>query len=141
MIGDALCSFNPVYAQGMTVAALEALALGSCVVFGTDRLGQRFFRRTPTIVDDAWRVPPAICASLASRASNASRCASPTGTSIGCTSPPIATPTSPPPFQRVVNMLAPPSTLHVAPHWSTRIPCTAHVGSSKDETVGIVCRQ
>ena len=39
----------------MTVAVLEALALGSCVVVGTDRLGQWFFRCTRTIVDDAWR--------------------------------------------------------------------------------------
>jgi 2-polyprenyl-6-methoxyphenol hydroxylase-like FAD-dependent oxidoreductase len=54
--GDALCSFNPVYAQGMTVAALEALALGECLAAGPDELARRFFRRAGAAVDVAWRV-------------------------------------------------------------------------------------
>src|SRR5215207_1475471 len=53
--GDAMCSLNPVYAQGMTVAISEATALGEVVdQHGLDRVGLRFFRRTGRSVDTAW---------------------------------------------------------------------------------------
>jgi hypothetical protein len=54
--GDALCSFNPVYGQGMTVAALEALTLRRLLAEGTDRLPPRFFRAVAGTVDGAWSV-------------------------------------------------------------------------------------
>ncbi|HKI96812.1 MAG TPA: hypothetical protein VJ992_16095 [Gemmatimonadales bacterium] len=54
VFGDALCSFNPVYGQGMTVAALEADALDECLAGGRNRVGPRFFTRAKKIVDLAW---------------------------------------------------------------------------------------
>lgn len=56
VLGDAICSFTPIYGQGMTVAALEALALRECLEAGVDRLAQRFFRRAGKIVDTAWGI-------------------------------------------------------------------------------------
>jgi 2-polyprenyl-6-methoxyphenol hydroxylase-like FAD-dependent oxidoreductase len=54
--GDAVCSFNPIYGQGMTVAALEADALRRCLASGGRRLGRRFFREAGKIVDHAWKM-------------------------------------------------------------------------------------
>lgn len=54
VIGDGICSFNPIYGQGMSVAALEALALGDIVAAGTHAVGRRFFRRAAPIIDTPW---------------------------------------------------------------------------------------
>ncbi|HJQ48344.1 MAG TPA: FAD-dependent oxidoreductase [Amycolatopsis sp.] len=50
-IGDAVCSFNPLYAQGMTVAAQQVLALRDCLPHPDP---VRFYRRAAEVVDIAW---------------------------------------------------------------------------------------
>lgn len=54
--GDAICSFNPVYGQGMTVAALEALVLHECLGEGAEQLTRRFFKRVSQVVDIPWNI-------------------------------------------------------------------------------------
>jgi flavin-dependent dehydrogenase len=54
VLGDALCSFNPLYAQGMTVAAQEALVLRECLRDGTPGLSRRFYQAAAAIIDVAW---------------------------------------------------------------------------------------
>lgn len=52
--GDAVASFNPVYGQGMSVAALDALALHHALSDGADGLGPRVFTQVSAVVDEAW---------------------------------------------------------------------------------------
>lgn len=54
VVGDAIASFNPIYAQGMTVAALESLWLHHVLAEGDDDLASRFFGRAAAVVDLAW---------------------------------------------------------------------------------------
>jgi hypothetical protein len=54
--GDALSSFNPVFGQGITVAAMEALALRDLLAAGTDDLARRFFRRAARLIDVPWDI-------------------------------------------------------------------------------------
>lgn len=58
--GDAVCSFNPVYGQGMTVAAMEAEALDAALARAAREGGidadfpRRWFRAIAPVVDGAW---------------------------------------------------------------------------------------
>ena len=55
VMGDAVCSFNPVYGQGMTSAALQSEVLAKTVAQGLDvRLAQRYFREVAGIIDAPW---------------------------------------------------------------------------------------
>ena len=55
--GDAVASFNPVYGQGMSVAALDALQLHHALAAGgRENLAPRFFDRVAEVVDVVWRM-------------------------------------------------------------------------------------
>ena len=57
VIGDAVSRFNPVFGQGMTSAALQAVALADCL--GDDGgapLWRRFFARVVRVVDGPWQI-------------------------------------------------------------------------------------
>ncbi len=56
VLGDAVCSFNPVYGQGMSVALSEAKALDECLAAGDDRLAKRFFARAKSLADSPWTI-------------------------------------------------------------------------------------
>lgn len=56
VVADALCSFNPIYGQGMTVAALEALLLRRLLATGTGSLARRFFRGAAKLIDAPWSI-------------------------------------------------------------------------------------
>lgn len=58
-VGDAVCTFNPLYGQGMTCAAQQAQALAAQL----DRTGtvdrsfvRRYFRAVSRVVADPWRI-------------------------------------------------------------------------------------
>ena len=57
VIGDAIASFNPLYGQGVTVAAAQAVALRECLREGGERtLPRHFFASAWRPTDDAWRL-------------------------------------------------------------------------------------
>ncbi|MFA5711357.1 MAG: 2-polyprenyl-6-methoxyphenol hydroxylase-like oxidoreductase, partial [Mycolicibacterium sp.] len=54
--GDAMCSFNPIYGQGMSVAGMEAVALRSVLHHGDTALSRRYFRAAAKSIGVAWRL-------------------------------------------------------------------------------------
>jgi 2-polyprenyl-6-methoxyphenol hydroxylase-like FAD-dependent oxidoreductase len=56
VMGDAVCSFNPIYGQGMSVAALEALTLRRHLERGAEPQPRRFFGDLARVVDVPWDI-------------------------------------------------------------------------------------
>ena len=56
VLGDAVCSFNPIYGQGMSVAAVEALALRRHLERGAEPQPHRFFHDLARTVDVPWDI-------------------------------------------------------------------------------------
>jgi 2-polyprenyl-6-methoxyphenol hydroxylase-like FAD-dependent oxidoreductase len=60
VLGDAVCSFNPVYGQGMTVSALEAEILGPMLAQAkaegglSPQFARRWFKAIKPVIDAAW---------------------------------------------------------------------------------------
>ena len=55
VMGDAMCNFNPLYGQGMSVAAIEALILRGCLQQGDESLPRRFFGLSAKEIGVAWQ--------------------------------------------------------------------------------------
>ncbi|GAA0446365.1 FAD-dependent oxidoreductase [Streptomyces stramineus] len=58
-VGDALCSFNPLYGQGMTVGALEAVALGRALdtAGGTGpAMARAYYSAAAKVIDAPWQM-------------------------------------------------------------------------------------
>jgi 2-polyprenyl-6-methoxyphenol hydroxylase-like FAD-dependent oxidoreductase len=57
-VGDAVCSFNPIYGQGMTCAAKEAVALGAALDrhgAATAEMAREYYRAADQIVATPWQ--------------------------------------------------------------------------------------
>jgi len=55
VIGDAVASFNPIYGQGMSVAALDSLAVHHALSDGITGVGPRVFDLIKPVIHEAWR--------------------------------------------------------------------------------------
>ena len=56
LLGDALASFNPIYGQGMSAAACQAIALDTTLAAGDRNLARRFFRAAAKVIDVPWQL-------------------------------------------------------------------------------------
>ena len=56
VFGDAICSFNPAYGQGMSSASLQAIALRDTLAGSDKNLARRFFSRAAKVIDNPWSI-------------------------------------------------------------------------------------
>jgi 2-polyprenyl-6-methoxyphenol hydroxylase-like FAD-dependent oxidoreductase len=60
VMGDAICSFNPIYGQGMTSSALQAQVLDCCLrerqTGDLSGMWRGFFRQVARVVDIPWQL-------------------------------------------------------------------------------------
>ena len=59
VLGDAICSFNPTYGQGMTSAAMQAAALDELLAQregALDGIAPLFFKRAAKVIDTPWQL-------------------------------------------------------------------------------------
>jgi 2-polyprenyl-6-methoxyphenol hydroxylase-like FAD-dependent oxidoreductase len=56
VVGDSVCSFNPLYGQGMSVAALEAITLRRHLAEGGQPSPLRFLKDVAAVVDVPWEM-------------------------------------------------------------------------------------
>jgi 2-polyprenyl-6-methoxyphenol hydroxylase-like FAD-dependent oxidoreductase len=57
-LGDAICSFNPIYGQGMSSAVLQAVELDTCLREHDNdrRLVRAFYRRAAKVIANPWQI-------------------------------------------------------------------------------------
>ena len=57
-LGDSICSFNPVYGQGMSSATMQAVALQESLdeIGNTDRLPYAFYKKAAKVIDNPWQI-------------------------------------------------------------------------------------
>ncbi len=56
VLGDGISSFNPIYGQGMSSAALQAVELGREIDRGPANLARRFFTQASKVVETPWSI-------------------------------------------------------------------------------------
>ncbi|MBB4855856.1 2-polyprenyl-6-methoxyphenol hydroxylase-like FAD-dependent oxidoreductase [Mycobacteroides chelonae] len=55
VVGDAICSLDPIRGQGMTMAILEAITLRDCLFEGDTGLARRYFHAVGRRIDTVWQ--------------------------------------------------------------------------------------
>ncbi|WP_127502275.1 FAD-dependent oxidoreductase [Actinoplanes solisilvae] len=105
VLGDALCSFNPVYAQGMSVAALQAQLLGNLVAAG---LPNDIQAGAAALTDVAWEIATGPDKTMITKRSRSAQNDEPTDQLLAAAvrDPALATA-----FLRVTNLIDPPESL------------------------------